>query len=137
MGLIDLGPEQFRTTTSTLDAIVWLLNYAATHPDTHTTYVASDMCLHGHSDASFLSVVRAQSRAGGHFFFGDELKAGLSPNQTIIKSTIHVVCQIMKNVMGSAAEAEIGAGYSNARELLPIQTTAIEMGHPQPPTLYR
>jgi hypothetical protein len=92
------------------------------------------MCLHGHSDASFLSVVWDRSRAGGHFFFGDKPKAGLSPAQTIINGAIHVVCQIMKNVMGSAAEAEIGAGYINARELLPICTAAIEIGHPQPHT---
>ena len=36
--------------------------------------------------------------------------------------------------MGSAAEAEIGAGYINARELIPICTATIEMGHHQPPT---
>jgi hypothetical protein len=79
VGLSDLSSEQSRATTSTSDAIVWLLNYAATHPDATITYVASDMCLHGHSDASFLSVVRACSRADGHFFFGDEPKARLSP----------------------------------------------------------
>ena len=106
VGLSDLRLEQSRATTSTSDTIVWLLNYAATHPDANITYVASNICLHGHSDASFISVVRARSRAGGHFFFSDKPKAGLSPAQTIINGAIHVVCQIMKNVMVSAAEAE-------------------------------
>ena len=92
------------------------------------------MCLHAHSDASYLSVPRARSRAGGHFFFGDKPTQGISPSATIINGAIHVVCQIIKSVMGSAAEAEIGAGYINARELLPIRVAAIEMGHPQPPT---
>ena len=36
--------------------------------------------------------------------------------------------------MGSAAEAEIGAGYINAREVLPIRVCLEEMGHPQLPT---
>ena len=40
----------------------------------------------------------------------------------------------MKHVMGSASEAEIGAGYINARELIQIYTSAIDMGHHQPPT---
>ena len=75
--LSDLGSEQSRATTSTSDATVWILKYAATHPDAHITYVASDMCLHGHSDASFLSVIRERSRSGRHFFFGDEPNAGL------------------------------------------------------------
>ena len=36
--------------------------------------------------------------------------------------------------MSSAAEAEIGAGYINAREALPIRVCLEEMGHPQLPT---
>ena len=64
VGLSDLGSEQSKATTSTLDAIVWFLNYAVTHPDAEIMYVASDMCLHSHSGASFVSVVQAQSRAG-------------------------------------------------------------------------
>ena len=36
--------------------------------------------------------------------------------------------------MGSAAEAEIGAGYMTAQDSIPIRTTLEEMGHPQPPT---
>jgi hypothetical protein len=36
--------------------------------------------------------------------------------------------------MSSAAEAEIGALYLNAREATYLQQILIEMGHPQPPT---
>ena len=36
--------------------------------------------------------------------------------------------------MGSAAEAEIGAGYINAREVNPIRVCQEEMGHPHLPT---
>ena len=36
--------------------------------------------------------------------------------------------------MSSAAEAEIGALYINAREAIPQRQLLEEMGHPQPPT---
>ncbi len=41
---------------------------------------------------------------------------------------------IIKNVMASAAEAEIGAIYLNAKETRYLQQMLIKMGHPQPPT---
>ena len=40
----------------------------------------------------------------------------------------------MSNVMGSAAEAEIGATYINSQESVPIHTLLLELGHPQPVT---
>ena len=36
--------------------------------------------------------------------------------------------------MSLAAEAEIGATFLNAKDVLPIRTTLEELGHPQPPT---
>ncbi len=36
--------------------------------------------------------------------------------------------------MSSAAEAELGALYINAREAIPMQHLLEEMGHKQPPT---
>ena len=36
--------------------------------------------------------------------------------------------------MTSAAEAELGALYINAREAVPLLHILEEMGHPQPPT---
>ena len=35
--------------------------------------------------------------------------------------------------MSSAAEADIGATFLNAKDALPIRTTLEELGHPQPP----
>jgi hypothetical protein len=36
--------------------------------------------------------------------------------------------------MSSAAEAEIGAVFRNAKEGAVLRTTLEELGHPQPPT---
>ena len=44
---------------------------------------------------------------------------------------VHVVATIIKNVMASAAEAELGALFINAKEGTILRTTLEEMGHPQ------
>ena len=44
------------------------------------------------------------------------------------------ITQIMKTVMSSAAEAEVGAMYINLREAVPAQKILDEMGHRQPQT---
>jgi hypothetical protein len=44
------------------------------------------------------------------------------------------IAQLIKAVMSSAAEAELGALYINARKAVPQRQLLEEMGHPQPPT---
>ena len=46
---------------------------------------------------------------------------------------VHTVAQIIKNVMSSAAEAELGALYINFREAIPARHILEAMGHNQPP----
>ena len=47
---------------------------------------------------------------------------------------MHVLCQIMKQVVASAAEAELGALFLNAQTICPFQIALDELGHPQPAT---
>jgi hypothetical protein len=47
-----LASQQSNSTKATAKAITQLINYAAAHPDTMIQYIASDMYLHIHSDAS-------------------------------------------------------------------------------------
>jgi hypothetical protein len=47
---------------------------------------------------------------------------------------IHVYCCVMKEVLSSAAKAELGALFHNSKEACPLQTALIKMGHPQNPT---
>ena len=49
----------------------------------------------------------------------------------------YVVCKIIRNIMASAAEAELGALFLNFQEAIPILTTLEEMGHSQPPTPFQ
>jgi hypothetical protein len=56
MPLNDIATEQTKATEKTQAATNQLLDYLATHPDAAIRYHASDMILHIHSDASYLSV---------------------------------------------------------------------------------
>jgi hypothetical protein len=60
-----LASEQSNATEVTVDKVIKLLNYCNTHPATKICYHASEMILHIHSDASYLSENEAKSRAGG------------------------------------------------------------------------
>jgi hypothetical protein len=86
------------------------------------------MILKIHSDASYLSVPRARSRVGGYFYLS------LGASNPILNGPIHCVSKILKNVVSSAAEAEIAATFENCKEAVVIRTTLEELGHPQPPT---
>jgi hypothetical protein len=81
-----------------------------------------------HSNASYLSKPLARSRVGGHFFCSSNVN-DLSNNGAVLN-----ISKILKAVMSSAAKAELGALYINAREAIPMQHLLKEMGHKQPPT---
>ena len=92
---------------------------------------ASDMIINLHFDASYLSVARGRSRAGGYFFLGSIPKNG---EPIFLNGNIAVTCAIIKIVAASAAEAELGALFINAKEANIIRIILSELGHPQPPT---
>ena len=88
------------------------------------------MILYNHSDAAYLVASEARSRAGGFTYLGN--KEGKSK---MLNGSVSVLAKIIKSVMSSAAEAEIGSLYMNAHDILPLQVTLEELGHPQPATL--
>jgi hypothetical protein len=47
---------------------------------------------------------------------------------------IHTVCHKLRNVMASAAEAEVGGLFVNGQDAVPLRTTLKELNHLQPPT---
>ena len=66
VALSSLASAQATPTEDTMQRTHHLLDYVATHPDAILSYTKSDMVLGIHSDASYLSEPKAQSRAGGH-----------------------------------------------------------------------
>ncbi len=119
---------QAKPTEETMVRSKQFLDYAATHQDAVLTYKCSDMVLVVHSDASYLSKPKAQSRSGGHFFLSSDTEDPIN-NGAVLN-----IPQLIKAVMFSTAEAELGALYINAREAVPQCQTLAEMGHKQPPT---
>jgi hypothetical protein len=90
------------------------------------------MILHIHSDASYLSVSNARIRLGGLFFCGDK-----SPQQDTLNGSILNVASVIKIVVASAAESEVGACFHNTQSGSPLRVTLTELGHIQPPTPLR
>ena len=45
---------------------------------------------------------------------------------------IHVKCRIMRNVMASSTEAELGGLFENCQKLTSMRNALVEMGHSQP-----
>jgi hypothetical protein len=129
-----LAAAQTKGTAETTKACTQLLNYAATHSDAVIRYTSSDMILKLHSDASYLSEPEARSRAGGFHYLGNNqpIIAGAPPEP--LNGAILVVSNIMKVVVASAAEAELGALFFNGQEATTLRTTLLELGHPQPAT---
>ena len=108
-----------------------LLNYLATHPEAKVRFHASDMVLNIHSDASYLSEPRARNRLAGYFFLGSKPRKG---EPIKMNGNIFVSCGILKIVVTSAAEAELGALFLNLKEGKTLRLTLMELGHVQPPT---
>ena len=123
---IDSG--QAAPTEETMKKMLKFSDYVALHPDGILTSSASNMVLNVHSDASYLTEPKARSRAGGHFFMSDD-----SPDAQN-NGAVHNTAQIIKRVMSSAAEAEIGALFINSRQAIPSRMLLMEMGHTQPAT---
>jgi hypothetical protein len=125
-----LASEQSNATEVTADKFIKLLNYCKTHTETKIRYHASDMILHIHIDASYLSENEAKSRAGGFFYMGSDTKT----DKKLTNGAILIISKVLKHVMSSAAEAKIGAVFISAKEGAVLRTTLEELGHKQPPT---
>jgi len=128
-----ISSDQAQPTKMTRKAVIKLLNYAATHPEALVQYCASDMILHIHSDASYLSASKGRSIASGYFFLNGHPSKD-KPDALHMNGPVHVVCKTMKQVLASAAEAELGTLFYNCQDACSIRTALEEMGHPQPPT---
>jgi hypothetical protein len=129
MPLNDIATEQTKATGKAQAATNQMLDYLVTHPDATIRYHASGMILHIHSDASYLSVSNARSRLRGLFFLGNK-----PPDQDKLNGSILIVSSVIKNVVDSTAEAEVGVCFHNAQSGAPLRVALTELGHIQPPT---
>ena len=126
-----LASEQAHATEKRITNMNHMLDYLATNPNTQVRFYPSNMNLNDHSDASYLSAKDTKSRAAGHFFLGWEPD---DDRPIRLNGPILTLCTILKFVAASAAEAELGAMFLNAKEAKIIRLTLEELIHPQPPT---
>jgi hypothetical protein len=131
MALSTLAIEQTKATEKTLSKCFQLLDYLAHHSHAKVRFYASDMIMNIHSDASYLTEGHARSRTCGHFFMGWLPRDG-APIK--INGAFHVSTNVIRFVVASAAEAELGALFHNCQTGIIFRSILEDMGHPQPKT---
>ena len=125
--LNNLATQTHSGTPKTVQANTHFLDYISTNPNATKLYHASDIILNIHSDAAYLVVSEARSQAGGFFFLGNI-------DGSLINNSIHVIAKILKNVLVSAPEEDIGTLFKCTKKAVPTHVTLIGIGHPQPHT---
>jgi hypothetical protein len=131
MALSAIAVEQTKAMTKTLGKCMQLLDYLASNSKAKVRFYASGMIMNIHLDTSYLSETSVRSRACRHFFMG-----WMPKNREPIKinSAFYVNTTIMKFVVASAVEAELGALLHNCQDRRIFRKTLADMGHPQPKT---
>ena len=79
------------------------------------------MVLAGYSDATYLNVSKARSRAGAYIMLSEDT---LVPT---INGPVLTIAQIIKFVISSVVEAEIAGLFICAKAMVTLQNTLIEM----------
>ncbi len=123
-----IAMQQAAPTQDTLEEIQQMLDYCASQEEAILMYHKNSMILVVHSNASYLHKCKLQSRAGGHFYLSNNIP--YPPNNDAILN----IAKVIDVVVSSAAEAELGALFMNAREAVYLQRILAKMGHPQPKT---
>ena len=116
--LNSIGTEQACPTESTNEKAQMLMDYLHDHPNGILRYHASAMILSLEADAAYLVLPKAKSRAAAWFVLGND------PTQNPIQtknSPLHIMCNTIKNVMSSAAEAETGGIFMAVQRACPIR----------------
>jgi hypothetical protein len=129
--LNSIAETQAPPTAPTMQQCTQLLDYLSWHPkNTEIEFVASDMQLWVHGDATYLVATKAHSRIAGYFFLSDILEKPLQLHPRH-NATIHVECRLLKHVVASAAESETGALFHNRQLAIPLVITLEELEHVQ------
>jgi hypothetical protein len=131
MALSSIAVEQMKATEKTMGRCIQLLDYLASNLEAKVRFHASDMIMNIHSDVSYLSKNKARSRACGHFFMGWMPKNG---EPIRLNGAFYVNTTILRFVVASAAEAELGALFHNCQDGVFFWQTLTDLGHPQPKT---
>ena len=120
-GLSSIGSQNAAATECTKESINQILEYCATYPANGILYRSSNMVLCAHSDAGFHNESKDCSSEGALSF--------LSKNDAMPgwNGPAIPLAQIIKFVMSSASESELGALFITAQEMVAMINTLEEM----------
>ena len=125
VGLSAIGAQQAAATERTNAAVQQMLDYVATYPLDGLVFRSSGMQLAAHSDAGFHNETKGRSRNGAHIFLSED------DERPRWNGAVLTLAGIMKNVLSSAAEAELAALFETAKTMVPLRQALVEMGWPQ------
>ena len=120
--LSPISSQQAKATEKTAESVMQLLDNVTTYPTDGITYHASIMVLAAHSDASFLTKSGSCSHSRVHIYLSEDYP---SPQ---LNGSILAISQIMKYIMACTAEAELGALYLTAWEMIQLRNVLGKMG---------
>jgi hypothetical protein len=129
MALSTIATRQTIATKRLLEKCTQLVYYLAHNADTKVRFHACDMIMNIHSDASYLSEAKAHSHSCRHFFMG-WLPKYSKPIK--LNGAFHVSATILRFVVASVAEVELGALHHNCQTGIVFVQTLEAMGHQQP-----
>ena len=101
--------QKANPTEKTMQKVKQLLDYAASHPDAVLTYQAIEMVLESHSYT--LYIYKKKTKADQVDIYLCK-KTALPPNN----GAVFTISKIIKAVMSSSAEAELGSLFINCKE---------------------
>jgi hypothetical protein len=113
MTLTTIASKQAKGTENTMLKTNQLLNNLVIDPDATVWFHASGMILNVHTNALYLSEANAHSRACEHFFMGWKPE---STDPIKLNSIFFSLCVILRFVIPSTAEAELGALFLNCKQ---------------------
>ena len=91
----EISAQKSKPTAHNITKCNCLLDYSATYPYDVIRYHASDMILHGDTDAAYLFLPKARSHIAGHFSLSDHPTTTNTPKPKL-KGPILTVFQTLK-----------------------------------------
>ena len=128
--LNEIRTMQAKPTEATNAKAQMLMDYLHFHPDATLRYHASDMILQFEADSAYLVLPKVRSRAAAWYILGNDPTTTSKP---MSNAPLHVLCNTLKNVVSSAAEAETGGIFLATQKACPMRIVLAELGRPQPP----
>ena len=123
-----VSSEQAKPTQKVLKDAERIVQYLSKYPSNKLVYKASDMILHSHSDASYLSRTKSRSVGGGFHYLGWRNQ----PNR--LNGPLHTTSYIIPVICQAVLEAEYGACFHNGKIIARLRTILESFGYKQPQT---